>query len=302
MIHLVPHQWRGYALATLAMLSFSIGALFTKLGLNLTNADFYSLAIWGWGIGMVVASLVFYLPLKNQRQSLLPALKKHRNFFGIISILTVINGGTWFFGMSQISGGVVALLDQNVIIWSFLLGALFLGERFSWRQLSAIAITITGLAIVSSLKGEVNPIGVLSLLVCGLSISVQSLLIKKYKTPFNALALAFWRGWAMVLVSLAISLALGLFETSIELSALIAVGFAQFFGLFVGRASYIKAHEFLPMSHLSFLMLGVPIIVLLSSFIVLDEPFSLQKIIGALIMLIGLCWFFTRRAKRAQQN
>lgn len=300
MLESIPLRWRGYALAGLAMLSFTIGVLFTKLGLNLSTANFYSLAIWGWGIGMTVATLIFYLPLKSQRTSLIPELEKHWQFFALISVLTLINGGTWFYGMSQISGGVVALIDQNVIVWSFFLGALFLGERFSWRQLSAILITITGLAIVSNLKGEVTLIGVLSLLTCGLSIASQSLLIKKYGKAFNTMALTFWRGWSMVLFSLAIAVSLNQFDFKIETMALVSVGVAQFFGLFVGRAAYIKAHEFLPMSHLSFLMLGIPVIVLLSSFVVLNEPVSAQKIIGASIMLSGLLWFFTRKAKRAQ--
>jgi drug/metabolite transporter (DMT)-like permease len=251
---------------------------------------------------MVAATLFFFLPLKSQRQSLLPELIKHKRFFAIISVLTLINGSTWFYGLSQINGGVVALLDQNVIVWSFLLGAIFLGERFSWRQLSAITITVLGLVIISNLKGEVTTIGIICLLICGLSIALQSLLIKKYSHPFNALALAFWRGWAMVIFSLLISLGLGIFQPQIEIYALIAVGVAQFFGLFVGRAAYIKAHEYLPMSHLSFLLLGIPIIVLLSSFVLLNEPISLQKIIGALVMLSGLIWFFTRKAKRQAKS
>jgi drug/metabolite transporter (DMT)-like permease len=300
MLNHIPEMWRGYALATLAMLSFTIGVLGTKLGLNASEANFYSLAIWGWGIGMLVATLIFYAPLKTQRENLVPELKQHLKFISLIAVLTVINGAAWFYGMSQINGGVVALLDQNVIVWSFLLGALFLGERFSWRQLCAIAITIIGLAIISNLKGEVTPLGVLSLLTCGLSIATQSLVIKKYGIAFNTMALTFWRGWSMVLCSLGIALTLGVFNWHIEPIALIAIGVAQFFGLFVGRAAYIKAHEYLPMSHLSFLMLGIPVIVLLSSFVVLGEPVSLQKIIGALVMLSGLIWFFTRKAKRAQ--
>lgn len=298
MLNSIPLLWRGYCLAALAMFSFTIAVIFTKLGLNLSQVDFYSLAIWGWGIGMIVATIGYYLPFKSQRTTLVPELKTHGKFFGIISVLTIINGGTWFYGMSQISGGVVALIDQNVLIWSFLLGALFLGERFSWRQLSAIGITLVGLGIISNLKGEVTPLGIVSLLTCGLSIATQSLLIKKYKPQFNALALTFWRGWSMVLVSLVIALVLGKFDWQVETLALVSVGFAQFFGLFVGRAAYIKAHEFLPMSHLSFLMLGIPVLVLLSSFYVLDEPFSLQKIVGALVMLSGLIWFISRKAKR----
>ena len=247
---------------------------------------------------MLLATLSFYLPLKSQRSTLIPELKKHHHFFGLISGLTIINGVTWFYGMSQINGGVVALIDQNVLVWSFILGALFLGERFSWRQLTAIAITLVGLVIVSSLEGEVTLIGVLCLLICGLSIATQSLVIKLYKTSFNALALTFWRGWAMSLTSFLIWLSLDRFDWQIEFWALASITLAQFFGLFLGRAAYIKAHEYLPMSQLSFLMLGIPIASLIGGYYILSEPLGTQKIIGATIMLMGLTWFISRKAKR----
>lgn len=298
MLEKIPHAWRGYSLSALAVLSFSVAVIFTKMAFNLSNLDFYSMAIWGWGSAMVLATLGFYAPVKSQRSSLIPELKKHTKFFAVISVLTVVNGVTWFYGMSQINGGVVALIDQNVLVWTFLLGALFLGERFSWRQLCAIGLTLVGLAIVSSLKGEVTALGVMCLLVCGLAIASQSLLMKIYPKPFNALALTFWRGWAMALVSLIIWLSLGGFNWQIEPLALVSIAFAQFFGLFAGRAAFIKAHEFLPMSQLSFLMLGIPVLSLIGSFVWLGEPLGSQKIIGAVVMLCGLVWFISRRAKQ----
>jgi len=298
MLESIPAQWRGYSLALLSVLGFSIGVIFTKMAFNLSQLDFYSMAIWGWGSAMFLATLGFYLPVKSQRSSLVPELKKHTQFFAIISVLTVINGVTWFYGMSQMSGGVVALLDQNILVWTFLLGALFLGERFSWRQLCAIGLTLVGLGIVSSLKGEVTTLGIICLLICGLSIATQSLLMKMYSKPFNALALTFWRGWAMFVFSFAIYTALGSFNWSIELLAWISITFAQFFGLFLGRAAFIKAHTYLPISQLSFLMLGIPVLSLAGSFLWLGEPLSTQKIIGATIMLCGLAWFISRKAKR----
>lgn len=300
MLNFIPSAWRGYSLALGAVAAFSTAVLFTKWGLNISQLDFYSLAIWGWGSGIFLATLVFYLPLKSQRQNLLPELKQHYRFFALISALTVINGATWFYGMSQISGGVVSLIDQNVLVWSFLLGALFLGERFSWRQSAAIGITLLGLGIISSLEGEVTALGVICLLTCGLSISTQSLLIKLYPKPFNALSLTFWRGWAMVLVAWVFWMLLGKFQWNIEPLAFMALCAGQFFGLFMGRAAYIKAHEYLPMSQLSFLMLGIPVIVLVGSFLWLGEPLGSQKLIGASIMMLGLTWFISRKAKRQE--
>lgn len=294
----VSDQWRGYGLAVLAVIGFSVGVIFTKLAFNLSQLDFYSLAIWGWTSAMVLATLGFYLPLRSQRSTLVPELKKHTKLFVFVSGLTVLNGVTWFYGMSQINGSVVALIDQNALVWSFLLGAIFLGERFSWRQLSAIAITLVGLVIVSSLKGEVTTIGVLCLITCGFAIASQSLLMKKHPQPFNALALTFWRGWAMAVVSFFIWTSVGEFNWHIETWALVSITAAQFFGLFAGRAAFIKAHEYLPISQLSFLMLGIPVLSLLGGYFILHEPLGTQKLVGAAVMLTGLVWFISRKAKR----
>lgn len=300
MKRVIKHLGLGHSLALGAMLSFATAVVLTKWGLERSAADFYNLAIWGWGGGMGLATLGFYLPIKSQRQKLLPELKAHRQFFALISVLTVINGASWFYGLAQINGGVVALIDQNVLVWSFVLGTLFLGERFSWRQLCAIGITLVGLGIISSLEGEVTWDGLVGLLICGWSIATQSLLIKRYPRSFNALALTFWRGWIMVLCSWLIAVSLGTFDWHIETSAWLALAVGQGFGLFAGRAMFIKAHEFLPMSHLSFLMLGIPVLVLSASYAFLGEPLGTQKLIGAAVMMAGLSWFISRKAKRGE--
>ena len=104
----------------------------------------------------------------------------------------------------------------------------------------------------------------------------------------------------MALGSWLIWFSLGGFEWQVEFWALVALFSAQFFGLFIGRAAYIKAHEYLPISQLSFLMLGIPVLSLLGGYWFLQEPLGAQKIVGAAVMLVGLTWFISRKAKREE--
>ena len=69
----------------------------------------FNAGIIGWILGMIVASLSFYLPVKSQRKKLIPEFKQHYKFIGLITLLTLGNGLTWFYGMSELSGGLSQL-------------------------------------------------------------------------------------------------------------------------------------------------------------------------------------------------
>jgi len=285
-----------YLYPLLAIVGFSLAVLSAKAGLNQgSDIDFYSLAIWGWTSAMLAATTCFYLPIKPQRQKLIPELKNNWRLFGVVSVLTIINGAAWFYGLSLVSGSIVALLDQNIFLWTFLFGVIFLGERFHWRELLGMGFVIVGLFVVSSIEGETTLFGVLALFVSGFSLALQSLLIKQH--TFNALSLTFWRGWSMALGSFGIWFALGNFDFGITKEAWVFMFVGQLFGLFIARAAYIKSHEFFPISQLSFLLLFVPVLVLFGSYLLLGEPLSFKKLFGASVMILGLSWFLWEKER-----
>lgn len=295
MLNLVPTQWRGYALALLTIALISAATLLAKFGLNLSALNFYNVAVWGWTSGMLMATLVFYVPVKSQRESLWPEIKKHYRFFGLISALAIVSGNSWFYGLSQINGGVFALIEQNSLIWVFLFGVLFLGEKFSKKQIAAIAVTLIGFGLISTLEGEATLIGVVSLILFGFCLAVQSLIIKKYPHDFSSFALNFCRGWSMALGSLILFSALGLFQFGIEPMALAIMCLSQFFGIFLGRSAFIHTHKYLPISQISLLMLSMSVVILIGSWLWLNEPLGAQKMIGATIIISGLIWFIRQK-------
>ncbi len=286
------HLENGFFWAGLAVFGFSLAVIFGKLAINShPGISFYNVALWGWTSGILGATLSFYLPIRTQRERLIPELRTHKKFIALITALTVGNGLLWFCAMEHLSGGVVSLLDQNAFIWSFALGVLFLGERFSQKEIFAILVMILGLIIISGLKGEVTWIGVLASLGAGFFIAVQSVVMKRYKNTFNALSLTFWRAWGLCVATFIIFGLQGKLQLSVPLNFFILIFISQYLGLFIGRAAYIKAHEYLPIGQLSFMMLFIPVIVLSGAFLFLQEGISAQKLTGSLIMLLGLFWF-----------
>ncbi len=293
----------GLGFAILAILGFSLSVIFLKAAyIFYPEINFYSTAIWGWGSAMVGATFLYYLPFSRARKKVIPELKTHYKLHIIITLLALFNGLFWFYGLSVMSGGVVSLIDQNVFIWSFFLGILFLKEAFSAKEILAVGLTLLGLFIISTLEGEVTLLGILLLLMAGLSIALQSLVMKKYPQNFDALTLTFWRGWGLWFGSFLIALALKKVELSIPLGAFGLLFFSQFFGLFIGRGAYIKAHEFLPISQLSFMMLSIPVVVFSGTHFWLGEPITEKKLFGGVVMILGLVWFLWERERLKTAN
>ncbi len=287
--------WQGYGVALLAIVLISAATILAKLGLNLSGLNFYSVAIWGWISGMLIATVCFYIPVKSQRQSLWTEIKTHSKFFAVISILAIISGNSWFYSLSQINGGVFGLIEQNTLLWSFILGVVFLGEKFSFTQILSVGVTLLGFGLISSLEGETTLIGIISLTVFGGCLALQSLIIKKYTQIFSPFALNFCRGWSMALGSLIILLTLGKLEYNIEPLVLGIMCLSQVCGIFLGRVAFIKTHEYLPISQINFLMIGMSVLVLFGSWLWLDEPLGFKKLIGAFIIIAGLGWFIIQK-------
>lgn len=282
---------KGYLLAISAAISFGLGTTLTKAGsVYFPDMDFLNIAFWGWGMAIILVSL-FYLPLPKARLGISSILTAHRNLVLKLIGLGWLNSAGWFYAITVVEGGIVSLLDLTLIIWSFLLGALFLREKFNWRELPGIMLAMLGIIFISSLQSKAALPGVLAMVLANLSLAVQSLLLRSYRPQIDTIALTYvracglWSGFAVIL------LLFGLINTNWSWEFLLVIGISQVLGLFLGRGCYITAHRYLPISRLSLLMLLVPVITMFGTKVVINEPITQAKLIGATLILGGLAWF-----------
>ena len=174
---------------------------------------------------------------------------------------------------------------------------MFLGERFRWRELPGIVLAMSGILFISSLQSEAALPGVIALILANLSLAVQSWLMRAYKPTIDTIALTYvracglWLGFAVLLLSL------GLINFEWTWGFLLLVGAGQVFGLFIGRGCYITAHKYLPISRLSLIVLLLPVFTMIGTFVVIGEPITPNKLMGAGLILSGLAWFIVESKK-----
>ena len=205
--------------------------------------------------------------------------------------LTIMGGVFWFYSILILESGVVALFDQVIIIWSFLLSFLFLGERATLRSLLGLGTALVGLVLVIKLGGDIPLLPILGSLGATFSIAVQSILLKKMGKNTDPIALTFIRGWLIVIFTGFIFGGLGLLMVPDSWLFVILVFISQIFGLCLARGAYITAHQHLPVFQLSAFNLLIPVFTMIGAYFWFGEAFTQQKILGGSLILLGLGWY-----------
>lgn len=288
---------KGYGLAISAAVAFGLGTTLTKAGsFYFPGIDFFNIAIWGWGFAILLVSLV-YLPQAKARQAIHNISTTHRGLALKLIVLGWLNSAGWFYAITVVEGGIVSLLDLSLIVWSFLIGALFLRERFSWRELPGICLAMLGIVFISSLQSSAALPGVIALVLANLSLAVQSLIMRSYPERVDTIALTYVRAWGLWLGFAIPIIMLGLVRFDWSIGFLVLVGLGQVLGLFVGRGCYITAHRYLPISRLSLVLLLIPVVTMIGTKLLINEPITTGKVIGAALILGGLAWFIVEGKK-----
>jgi drug/metabolite transporter (DMT)-like permease len=105
------------------------------------------------------AALVALMPFTPERRSAWRSLVPSRAwkfavpgaFLG--SYLSLI---CWVGGFSLSRAGVAAILNQTAVIWSMVLAAIFLRERFTKRKFAALALAMAGVVTIQANWGETS--------------------------------------------------------------------------------------------------------------------------------------------------
>lgn len=282
---------KGYALVLASAVGFALATFFARMAfVRFPDQDPFNVAFWGWFSGMTGASLLYLWSKKNQ-QKLIKVVREDKFLILSVGFLTALGGVFWFFALEAMTAGIVSLFDQLIVVWSFILSYIFLGERARFLSLIGLIIAALGLLFVSSLEGQVSLWGITCSFVATINIAVQSVILKKYAANTDSLALTFLRGWSIVVVAGLVFGLWGKLNSPDSGEFIFIVFLSQFFGLFLARAAYINAHKYLEVNHLASINIVIPVITLVLSFLFLGESMDSEKIIGAFLIVLGLLWF-----------
>ena len=257
------------------------------------NISIANVVFWGW-FGANITLSPLYLGTNNSRKKLKNEILTHGKLALMVAILSSVSGFLWFLAISESSSGIISLLEKSNILFIFFLGIIFLQEKIVIKELLSVGIAIIGLFLIANLEGEVSSLGIFAILFGQFLFSVQSFLIKKIGGKMNSFFFTYVRSVLMLFFAGIFLGILGKIEL-IPLKIFVILTVSQVFGIFVSRYLYFEAHKFFSISKLSFLMLIESIFVLLGAYFIFGDVITMEKIIGAALIVIGLSFFLKKQ-------
>ena len=271
------------------------------VGFRFFHLSVPNLVFWSF-FGALLFSAPFFLGKKIRRKNIALCLQNHGKLLVFTSILISAAAILWFWVLSGSNSGIVSLLDKSEILWAMLLGIFFLGEKINKKELLILILPVLGLLLISQLEGEISSFSALATLFIALIYALQSFFVKKYMPEVDGFSFAFLRACVLFLCTGVFFLLQGSISL-IPFSAFLFIAFGQMSGILIGRVFFFNAHKYLDISRLNLFQILIPLFVLLgSTFLFPDVSFSLQKGIGAVLILGGLLLFLREHFQKNERD
>lgn len=270
-------------LALLVVVIWGLNFIFVKFGLE----EISPLALCAFRFILASVPALFFI--KPPKVSL-----KYLVLYGLF--MFAFQFGFVFVGMNVgMTPGMASLIMQIQIFFSMFFAMIFLGEKPSIGHIVGALVSFSGIGLVAfHFDSNVSVWGFICILLAAVSWGVGNLVAKKMNSA-NLVGVVVWgsfiASWPMMLMAL-------LFEgkdqvmASIENVSWLGIGsllYIVYASTWIGYGVWSWLLGKYPVSAIVPFTLLVPVVGILSSVLILDEPFQLWKLVSCLLVISGLC-------------
>lgn len=274
-----------------AVLSISFwGVSFVSTKDLLERLDPYTIISVRFGIASFFLLLLLFLLKQDLRIK-----PKHVQFIVILAILGVfIHQIIQASALKFIDASSAGWMISFVPVFTAILSIFFLSERFTFSKLIGMSMAVFGVLLVTTHDSGTLQLsknwGYALMIASTLNWAVYSILIKKFRLPYTALAITFWTSFIGFLLTVPITLRTKGWTSLLSLPQQDWIHLL-FLGIFVSAIAYWywgKALEVLEATQVSVLMYLQPLVTLLAAIILLKERIVLTSSIGGLCIILGV--------------
>lgn len=272
-------------LALLVVLVWGINFLFVSLGLE----EISPLLLCALRFLLASVPAVFFIKLPD-------APFKIVALYGLV--MFALQFALLFIGMSVgMPAGIASILIQVQVFFSMFFAVFFLGEQPNIGQIIGALVSFSGIVLVAMhFDSDVSLVGFIFILAAAATWGIGNLITKKIKgdNGRNMIALIVWGSFIacipMFLLSLIIEGSAN-FVSTFEHVTWKGVGslfYIVFASTWIGYGIWNWLMARYPVGMVAPFVLLVPVVAMLSSILVLGEPFPFWKLAAGLLVIGGL--------------
>lgn len=271
-------KWRYVLLTTLAPIAWGTTYYVTQQFLPAESP------LWGGAIRALPAGLVL-LALSRKRP--------HGSWWIKSLVLGTLNMGA-FFALVYVAAqllptSVAATIMATGPLVMMMLAWPLIGEKPQLLSLLGAALGIIGVCtMLFSASGTINPLGVLASLAAMVLSSIGYVLTKRWGAGVDVLSLASWQLIAGALTLIPLALLIEGAPPALDGQAMLAFGYVSIIATAVAYVAWFTGLKHLSAGTVGLLGLLNPITGVLLGLALAGESFTLQQIVGILVVLVGI--------------
>lgn len=212
-------------------------------------------------------------------------------FLGITAYHLLLN-----YGELSITAGAASLLVNTSPIFTALFSMAFLRERLSVKKWIGIAISFTGVVIITGIKepGLNFDLGSLLIIFAAVCISVYMIIQKPYLKKYTALQLTTYTIWIGTAFLLPFLPSLVKTLSTAPINATVAGVYLGIFPSAIAYTTWAYILAQIPASRAATLLYLVPVLAIFVAWVWLQEVPTINSLIGGAIVLSGVVLVNTR--------
>ncbi|MEI6678930.1 MAG: DMT family transporter [Mariniphaga sp.] len=198
------------------------------------------------------------------------------------------------FGLKYVSSTMGAIIISTIPLFSPLAASRFHDEKLSLRNLAGILLSFFGVGIVvfdDSVNFVASPIGICLLFLAVFSAIGYTVILKDLAHKYNATTIITYQNFIGIFLFLPLWIIFEsetLFITPLNISALIAIAKLAVFASCLAFILYTYSVKNLGINGANIFINIIPVLTAIFAWYILDEPLTIRKIGGIVVVIAGL--------------
>jgi len=276
-------EQKGILFTILTSLSLGINVIFGRLIVSTVSVEMSNTI---WFMFASILYIAFFILTHNTKNFKIIFQRKKEIL--VIGILSAIGSVLWMYGLFYAGTNNMAFVFQVNVVFTVLLGVVFLKERFKKIEAAGILIAVAGIIILSYNNSEISILSIVIILISALFNALSNFASKIFVKKINPVTMAGGRAIFIFLLILGYTIITNRIQTDIPSIVFLYAFLGGLSGAFIGFMLFYKALEKIKISKAMTIRTIEPFLVVIFSFVLLMIIPTQNQLIGGSLIMVGI--------------